>query len=328
MNDLRLEIGSHLEIECEQRLANIAGRKHALLAPRATIALVALLRALDLPPGSQVLMPVMLCANPAYAVRWAGLRPLFADVSPATFNLDLEAAERVIGPETRVLLAVPLFGHPLDVPALIEFAREHNLIIIEDAAQATGLSYGESPAGSLGLCSVYSFGPGKIATASGGAALLSNDAALLDRACSELRAMPSGRLPREDLPVNILLALDNLPAELQARGALAGRYRHVLDHPGITHPNIAPGAPLWKYSVLLPSRTERDRVTRELLASGLEATNLYPPLARFFPQARATAGDFAVAQDLHNRIVNLPLWPPTPNMEQRAAAAFERATID
>ena len=152
-----------LELECEQRLAGIAGRGQALLAPRATIALVALFRALDLPPGSEVLLPVALCANPAFAVRWVGLRPVFADVSPATFNLDLDAAERVVGPQTRVLLAVPLFGHPLDAPSITEFARTHNLIIVEDAAQAVGLRYADRPAGSLGVCSVYSFGPGKIA---------------------------------------------------------------------------------------------------------------------------------------------------------------------
>src|SRR3954470_22094111 len=95
---------------CEQTIARISGRAHAMLAPRATTALVALLRALELPPGSEVLMPVSLCANPAYAVRWAGLRPLFADVSPDDFNLDLEAAERMAGQRTRVLLAAPLFG--------------------------------------------------------------------------------------------------------------------------------------------------------------------------------------------------------------------------
>src|SRR5438552_13802930 len=104
-----------------------------MLAPRAITALVALFRALDLPPGSEVLMPVALCANPALALRWAGLRPVFADVSPSTFNLDLDAAARVVGPQTRVLLAVPLFGHPLDVPSITEFARAHNLIIIEHA---------------------------------------------------------------------------------------------------------------------------------------------------------------------------------------------------
>ena len=314
------------EAECERRLASMAGREHALLAPRATIALVALLRALKLPPGSEVLMPVSLCANPAYAVHWAGLRPLFADVSPGGFNMDLEAAEPIAGPETRVLLAAPLFGHPLDAAAVVEFARRHDLIIVEDAAQATGLRYGERPAGSLGVCSVYSFGPGKIAAAGGGAALLSDDPRLLHRARLVLDRIPSGRLPAEGRAGRILRALRSLPAELEARGALAGRYRNMLDRPGITHPTVTPGAPLWKYSVLLPSRAERDRATRDLLAAGVEATNLYPPLAPFFPEARRPeTGVFPVAADQHNRIVNLPLWPQFPRLEESVARVFERA---
>src|SRR4051812_40092329 len=104
MNSAEVKSPPGLEAECERRLAGMACREHAMLAPRATTAPVALLRALELPPGSEVLMPVSLCANPAYAVRWAGLRPLFADVSPDDFNLDLEAAERMAGQRTRVLL--------------------------------------------------------------------------------------------------------------------------------------------------------------------------------------------------------------------------------
>src|SRR4051812_27019969 len=100
----------------------MACRAHATLATRATLALVAVLRALGLPPGSEVLMPVALCANAANAVRLAGLRPLFGDISPHTLNLDLDKAAGRIGPETKVMLAVPLFGHPLDVSALLELA--------------------------------------------------------------------------------------------------------------------------------------------------------------------------------------------------------------
>ncbi|MFL5733469.1 MAG: DegT/DnrJ/EryC1/StrS family aminotransferase [Chloroflexia bacterium] len=311
--------------ECERLLAQTAGRTHALLAPRATTALLALLRALDLPPNSEVLMPVALCANPAYAVHWAGLRPIFADISPTTFNLDLAAAERVIGPQTRVLLAVPLFGHPLDVPDLLEFAHEHNLILVEDAAQATGLSYADLPAGSLGICSVYSFGPGKIADAGGGAALLSNDPHILERAAAHLHSLPSNRHSDEHLPAGILRALQNLPHELLARATLAAQYRHILDHSGVTHPEIPSPAPLSKYSILLPSRPERDRATRELLAAGIPATNLYPPLAPYFPEARNATGHFPVASDLYNRIVNLPLWPQSTGMEERAARAISLA---
>ena len=250
------------EYQCERLLTRLASRQHAILASRATVALVALLRALRLPPGSEVLMPVMLCANPAYAVRWAGLRPLFGDVSPASFNLDLAAAEAVVGPQTRALLAVPLFGHPVDVPALLDFAERHRLLIIEDAAQAVGLNHGAYPAGSIGACSVFSFGPGKIADAGGGAALLSDDADLLAHARLGLEAMPSASTRMQPQPDRILRALKKLPAELEARRTLARDYRRVLTHTGITHPAIPPDLPLWKYSVLLPTREHRDLITR------------------------------------------------------------------
>jgi dTDP-4-amino-4,6-dideoxygalactose transaminase len=311
---------------CELTLAAMSARDYAVLARRATTALVALLRALDLPPRSEVLMPVTMCANPANAVRWAGLRPLFADISPVTLNMDLEAAERVVGPWTSVLLAVPLFGHPLDVPALLDFAGRHDLIVIEDAAQAVGLAYESRRAGSIGLCSVYSFGAGKIGDAGGGAALLSDDAGLMRRARAELTKMPGGAYDMTRQAGRILDALGGLPGELEARGEMARRYREALQMPRIAHPDIPPGAPLWKYSVLLPNLDERDRVTRELLSRGVQATNLYPPLMRFVADFTNPMNSarlrFPNAWDVGGRIVNLPLWPQPPGLLERVVGAF------
>ena len=312
--------------EAEQRLARLSGRGYALLANRATTALVALLRALQLPDGSEVLLPASLCANPAHAVRWAGLRPLFADVNRSTFTVDLESAEGHLRPQTRVMLAVPLFGHPLDADAILAFADKHGLVVIEDAAQATGLCYGNRPAGSLGVASVFSFGRGKIADASGGAALLSDDADLLARAARELRAI--NRTGRHGAnPANIVRALDALPEELRARGETGLRYRQLLNSQGIAHPHVEPGLPLWKYSVLLPNRAARDRVTRALVAGGIEATNLYPPLPAYFPEARNAAAAFPAAFEVFQRIVNLPLWPQVDGLDERVSEAF-RVTGD
>lgn len=286
----------------------MVGREAALLAPRATVALVALLRALGLPAESEVLMPAMLCANPAHAVRWAGLRPVFGDVMPGNFNLDLDAAEMMVGPRTRVLLAVPLFGHPLDVPALLDFAARHKLLVVEDAAHAVGVSHGDVPAGSVGICSVFSFGRGKIADAGGGAAILSDDHALLGRARLILRELPSGMVSVEGRAPAIMRALDLLPQELIERSAAADEWRQVLAMPGVIHPDIAPGLPLWKYSVLLPDREARDALTRRILACGVSATNLYPPLPHFFKEARRSEADnYPVAWELFGRIINLPL---------------------
>ncbi len=310
--------------EAQERLAQIACRPYARLAPRATTALVALLRALDLPPGSEVLMPVALCANPANAVRWAGLRPLFVDMSPCSFNMDLDAAASAIGPQTRIILAVPLFGHSLDVPTLRRFAEQHNLLVIEDAAQAVGLRHAnQEPAGSVGVCSVYSFGAGKIADAGGGAALLSDDLALLNRAQAELAKLPSGQRDLSKQASRILGALDALPSELEGRAKWVGLYREALQVHGVTHPQMPTGVPLWKYSVILPNREERDHVTRALIAKGVPATNLYPPLSYFLGSERKDEqARYPVAWDVFNRIVNLPLWPQPPGLLESVVEAF------
>jgi len=310
----------------EEHLATLACRSYARLAPRATTALVALLRALDLPPGSEVLMPVALCANPANAVRWAGLRPIFGDMSLDSFNLDLDAAETVVGPQTRMLLAVPLFGQPLDVPSLMSFAERHGLLIVEDAAQAVGLLHiHKERAGSVGICSVYSFGPGKIADAGGGAALLSDDLTLLDRAQAELAKLPSGQRDLSEQARRISDVLDMLPAELEARAKLASLYWHTLQAPEVTHPPVSSGAPLWKYSVLLPNIDARDRVTRALLANGIPATNLYPPLSLYFENGRkGEHSHYPVAFDMFSRIVNLPLWPQPSGLLDSVAEAFRQ----
>lgn len=296
------------EINLCTRLALMGQREEAILASRATSALTAVLRALKLPSGSEVLMPATLCANPALAVRLAGLRPLFADVSPADLNLDLEAARRVIGPQTRVLLAVPIFGHPLAAPAFETFAAERGLVLIEDAAHAVGLYHSDRPAGALGFCSIFSFGRGKIAAAGGGAAIL-GQGSFLRRVQVELdRLEKSSRYST----VQILAALDQLPEELEIRAAAVRRYSqgHGLPEPAaITHLQpLRTGDPLWLYSMLLPDRESRDRTTRDLLSKGIEATNLYPPLPLFFRDSRAPQlSNYPVAWNAFNRIVNLPL---------------------
>ena len=296
-----------------------------MLAPRATTALVALLRSLGLPPGSEVLMPASLCASPAYAVRWSGLRPLFADVSLADFNMDLASAEKMVGPQTRMLLAVPLFGHAFDAEAVVRFAESHNLILVEDAAQATGIRYATGSAGSIGVCSLYSFGPGKIADAGGGAAMLADDPSILRRAAAQLASMPSGGHVPEATAARIGEALAQLPGELAERAEISDRYREALAIPGITHPHV-PRGPLLKYSVLLPTRAARDKATNALLRAGIEATNLYPPLPLFFPEARhSNIANFPNALNIAHRIINLPTHNNPPEAPRLAAGALRLA---
>ncbi|MGA7730284.1 MAG: DegT/DnrJ/EryC1/StrS family aminotransferase, partial [Chloroflexia bacterium] len=157
--------------ECEERIALAGGRQGAVVCSRATVGLAGALRALGLPKGSGVVMPVMVCANVVHAVRGAGLRPVFTDVEiqMGGIRMSMESGERVVDEGCRVLLAVPLFGGEISEKGLRVFAQRHELVIVEDAAQR-GLTIfhrrdeegAEVRRSGLGVCSVVSFGVGKV----------------------------------------------------------------------------------------------------------------------------------------------------------------------
>ena len=167
--------------ECEQRIAKLGGRRGSVLTSRATTGLAAALEALGLEKGSGVVLPVMMCATVVYAVKGAGLRPVFADVEvqEGGIGISLAAARRCIEKDGRcsALLAIPLFGGEVDRDGLPGLAGEFGLAVVEDAAQV-GLARKQR---GLGTCSVVSFGRGKVVAAGTGGAVLSDDVELLGR---------------------------------------------------------------------------------------------------------------------------------------------------
>jgi dTDP-4-amino-4,6-dideoxygalactose transaminase len=299
--------------EYEKLIATRGGWRGAVLASRATVGLAAVLKSLALPRGSGVLVPVMLCANVVHAVRGAGLEPVFVDmeVGDLGFGIDLAKAERVVEArqDVRALLAVPLFGGGLDVDGLAGIAKRHGLAVVEDAAQRGMRNPRTKDEGGMrnsSRATVYSFGAGKIADAGGGAAIVSDDLGLLAAVREEL----SARKDLVEIAGRILRSLDGLEDELAGRRMVAEGYRESLPADSVEHPGGE--LPSWKYSLLLRDRWERDRVTRRLLENGVAASNLYVPLSRWFggySEREWGRGDFPVAWDISERIVNLPLWP-------------------
>ncbi len=299
-------VGELIE-ECEKLLAARGGWSGAVLASRATVGLAAVLKALGLPRGSGVVMPVMLCANVVHAVRGAGLEPVFVDmeVGEFGFGMDLAKAEKIVERrnDIRVLLAVPLFGGGLDAVGLVRFAERHGLAVVEDAAQR-GMRNAEYGMRNGSRATVYSFGVGKIGDAGGGAAVVSDDLGLLEA----VREKWSGRKDLGVLAGRILRSLDGLEDESAGRRKVAEGYRERLRVDGVEHPGGE--LPLWKYSLLLRDRGERDRVLRRLLERGVEASSLYVPLSRWFggySEGGWGREAFPVAWDISERIINLPL---------------------
>jgi len=161
----------------EAELAEACGRRHAVAVGSGTDALFFALTTLGVGPGDEVLVPALSFVASATCVVRAGATPVFADVDERLL-LDLDAARHAVGPRTRAVLAVELYGQMLDPHALEAFAARHGLALVEDAAQAPGARAAGRPAGSVGAISCLSFDPTKTLSApgSGGAALTDDDA--------------------------------------------------------------------------------------------------------------------------------------------------------
>ena len=160
----------------EDEFARFVGAKYAVSVGSGTAALELALKAAGIGPDDEVIVPTNSFFATAEAVSNVGARPVFADVDPATFHLDVASAERVLTPKTRAIIPVHLYGRAADLTEVERLAAEHHLEIIEDAAQAHGVGRGGVKVGGSGRLTCFSFYPGKKLGAYGeGGAVTSND---------------------------------------------------------------------------------------------------------------------------------------------------------
>lgn len=178
--------------EFEQRFAAMHGCQHAIAVVNGTVSLRLGLIAAGIEAESEVIIPPYTFFSTASAVIEANMVPVFADIDPATFNLDPRALEAAITPRTRAVIPVHFAGQPADMDAIMTIARRHNLFVIEDAAHAHGASYQNRPAGSLGNLASFSFQSSKNLTSGEGGLITTNDDRLAE-ACRSLHNC--GRIP-------------------------------------------------------------------------------------------------------------------------------------
>jgi dTDP-4-amino-4,6-dideoxygalactose transaminase len=150
--------GPHIEA-FEAEFARLLGTGHVRTCSTefGRMALYFILKALDLPPGSEIIVPALTFWVVPEITRVAGLTPVFADIDPATFTLDPKAMERAITPNTRAVLPTHLYGLPCDMAPILEIARRHDLKVIEDCAHSLGATYDGRMVGTLGDASFFSF---------------------------------------------------------------------------------------------------------------------------------------------------------------------------
>ncbi|MCC2274797.1 aminotransferase class I/II-fold pyridoxal phosphate-dependent enzyme [Streptomyces sp. ET3-23] len=177
-----LSNGGPLVREFEQRVAELAGVRHAVATCNATAALQLAVRATDL--TGEVVVPAFTFPATAHAVSWTGLTPVFCDVDPRTGTLDLGHAESLIGPRTSAILGVHTFGRPHGLDALQQLADGYGLRLLFDAAHALGCTIGGRAIGGFGDAEVFSFHATKFVHAFEGGALVTDDPQLARRAAA------------------------------------------------------------------------------------------------------------------------------------------------
>jgi perosamine synthetase len=305
----QLTMGPKVE-ELERLLAEACGVEHAVAVSSGTAALHLAVLALGLEPGDEVLVPAYTFPATANVVALAGLRPVLVDVDPVTMDLDLERVAAAVGPRTRAVLAVHLFGRPLDWEGLEAAVPEH-VVLLEDAAGALGARRQGRPCGSLGRMGCLSFHPRKIVTTGEGGGVTTDDAALAE----SIRSMRHHGWRADDMPapgVNYRLAdvlcalgipqLRRLDELLAARAQVAAAYTERLE--GVVETPTAAEGDVHGWQAYVVRVDRRDELLAALRAQGIEAQIGTYALHRL--GAYADQGRFPGADAAYERALALP----------------------
>ncbi len=309
----------------EQEFAAYCEASHAIGVASGLDALVLALRALDIGPGDEVLVPSHTFIATWLAVTHCGATPVPVEPDALTCNLDTALLEARITARTRAIMPVHLYGQPADLDAILAVARKHGLKVIEDAAQAHGARYKGKKIGSHGDLVAWSFYPGKNLGAFGdGGAVTTNDPQLAER-IRVLRNYGS-RLKYENDCIGHNSRLDNLQAAYlriklkkldawnQRRRAIADSYRQQLSplaDQGLQLPTVAAWAePAWHLFVI--RHGQRDRLQARLMEDGVQTLVHYPiPPHRQRAYEDSTMAHMAlpVAEELARTVLSLPIGP-------------------
>lgn len=161
--------------EFEKKFAQLCGTRHAIAVNSGTSALHLSLLSAGIGPGDEVIVPSFSFAATANSVALTGAKPVFVDVEENFFNIDPKKIEEALTPRTKAIMPVHLYGHPADMPAILEIAKSNELLVFEDAAQAHGASILGRPVGSFGHAASFSFYPTKNMTSGEGGMITTGD---------------------------------------------------------------------------------------------------------------------------------------------------------
>jgi dTDP-4-amino-4,6-dideoxygalactose transaminase len=294
---------------------------------------------LQIGPGDEVITTPFTFIATAEVITAVGAKPVFVDIDPKTFNLDITQLRTAITKRTKAIVPVHLFGQPVDMTALMAIAQERGVAVIEDCAQAVGAEWAGKKVGSIGHIGCFSFYPTKNLGACGdGGAVTTNDPAIAasirmlrnhGMSCDRYRHEATGINSRLDaLQAAILqIKLPYLDRWNDARRELAAGYHQMLKPvPGVVIPQETPGGrAVWnQYTIRLTkdskSSSYRDEVRNQLQQLGVSSMVYYPlplHLQPVYNDLGYQPGQFPVVEQACHEVLSLPMFPELSFEEQQ-----------
>ena len=338
-------IGGVAVNDFESKFANYIGTDYSVSCNSGTDALYMALRALNIGAGDEVITTSFTFIATSEVIVRVGAKPVFVDVRSDSFNFDLKQVALAITPHTKAIIAVHLFGQPIDMTELMAIAKKHDLYVIEDCAQATGASWKGKKVGSIGDVGCFSFFPTKNLGACGdGGALTTNVRAIADK----IKLLREHGLVREiSNKVTYRHELTGLNSRLDAiqatvltiklkyldrwnkqRQEAANYYQQLLKMiPNIQLPSALPkGTSVWnQYTIRIPNQSSTSDTTRDVLRNKLREKGIiamvYYPLALHlqlvYKYLDYQLGSLPEVERVSQEVLSLPMFPGISFEEQQ-----------
>lgn len=306
----------------EEEFASYCGATHAVGVANGLDALHLALRAMDVGPGDEVIVPSNTYIATWLAVSQCGALPVPVEPDEHTYNIDPTRIEAALTKRTKVILPVHLYGQPADMDPILAIASKHRLRVLEDGAQAHGARYKGKRLGAHGDAVAWSFYPGKNLGAMGdGGAVTTNDAKLADRIAvlrnygsrtkyvNEVKGYNSRLDPIQAAILRVKLT--RLDLWNTRRSVIAARYQHGLSGTNLCVPFVPDSVePVWHlYAVL---NAQRDDLQKKMTDSGISTLIHYPippHLQPAYAELAYVRGSFPVAERIHTEVLSLPIGP-------------------
>lgn len=332
----------------EQQVSEYIGVKHAIAVNSGTSALHLMIRACGIEEGDEVITTPFSFIASTNCILFERGKPVFVDIDPRTFNLDISQIEAKITPRTKAILPVDVFGQPFDIDAVNDIARRHNLTVIQDSCEALGSAWKGKKVGSQSKVAAFAFYPNKQITTAEGGIIVTNDDNIADLCRSmrsQGRAITGTWLEHERLGYNYRFSevhaaigvaqMERIDEIIASRQRVAQMYSERLQHiPKVSGPWIddqVTRMSWFVYVITLDEGINRNKVMYRLQEAGIGCKPYFTPIhhqPHIIKMTGYSPGDFPVTENVAARTIAIPFYTRMTEAEVDTVVVVLRGILD